>query len=78
MTNLQKIGVAITLVSMLAGIIGPVVCIYGAFAALETSENAGIGPVGDQIRNALFYAIGGLVGLVVGGILFLVGRPKAK
>ena len=76
MTGLQKLGIAILLVSLVAGFAGTLVSIYLSFAALDKAENAGIGAVGDHITHALVFTVGGLIGAGVGLVVVIVGRPR--
>ena len=67
-------GLAIFLVSTIAGIGGTMWSIYGSFEALEKAENAGIGPVGAGIERALVFTILGLIGSAFGiGIMIFAG-----
>ncbi|PYT01324.1 MAG: hypothetical protein DMF63_00285 [Acidobacteria bacterium] len=75
-TTLQKIGIALLVLSPLIGITGAAASIYQSFSALEAAENAGIGSVGGLLANALVFTAGGLVGCFVGLVLFIVGRAK--
>ena len=77
LTKTQKTGLIIIVASLVVGLVGTVWNIYGSFDALATAENAGIGAVGDSIRNALFFTAGGLVGMIVGGFLLIFGRSKS-
>jgi len=76
LTTLQKFGIALLVVSPLVGFLGTVASILLSFSALETAENSGIGAVGDNIRNALLFTGGGIVGSLIGLVTFIVGRPK--
>ena len=76
MNTLQKLGLALLVVSPLAGLLGTVVSIYLSFSALNGVENAGIGSVGNQIMHALLFTAAGIAGCLVGLVLFIVGRPK--
>lgn len=73
-TKLQKVGLILLLGSLLIGFGRTVRSIYGSFAALETAENAGIGPVGDSIQNALVFTAIGLVGVITGVLMLIFGR----
>jgi len=44
---------------------------------LEAAENAGIGPVGDSLRNAMLFTVGGLFGSAIRLLLIILGRSKA-
>lgn len=70
-------GIAIFVGSLLLGTLGTVWRMYSSFAALETAENAGIGPVGAGIENALIFTAGGLVGSALGTVLIVIGGVKA-
>ena len=74
----QKIGVAVIVSSLVLGMGGTVWSIFSAFEALATAENAGIGAVGDPIRNALVFTVGGLVGTVIGVLLLIFGRANSS
>lgn len=76
LTQLQKIGLAILIGSSLIGTFGTSWSIYSSFAALDVAEFGGIGPVGDWLRNALLFSIGGVLGGVVGIALILYGRRR--
>lgn len=58
------------------GFFGAFFGVYSSFAALEGAESAGIGAVGDGIRNALVSTVIGLAGSIVGVVLFVVGTVK--
>jgi biopolymer transport protein ExbB/TolQ len=73
---LQKTGIVILLLSFLGGMGGTVWSIYLSFSALEASESGGIGPVGDQISNALLYSACGFGGMIFGALLIYLGRSK--
>ncbi len=75
-TALQKLGIGFIVLSPLVGLVGTAWSIYLSFTALETAETAGIGPVGDQIRNALMFSAGGIMGSALGLALFVLGRSK--
>lgn len=77
MTAMQKAGLAVLLLSPVVGLAGTAWSIYSSFSALESAENAGIGRVGDEIRNALLYTLGGLIGSVVGMLMVWFGRSKS-
>lgn len=77
-TRSQKIGIVVLVLSFLIGSIGAAFSVYSSFAALDAAELGGIGPVGDQIKNALSFSLGGVGGCVVGAVLIVFGRPKAK
>jgi hypothetical protein len=74
--SLQTIGIVVVVVSLLVGGVGTIACIYKGFVALHSAQNAGIGSVGDLLRNALFFTVGGIVGCVAGIVLLTVGRAK--
>jgi biopolymer transport protein ExbB/TolQ len=76
LTTLQKLGIAVLVLSPIVGILGTAVSIYLSFSALEIAENSGIGAVGNQIGKALLFTVGGLIGCLVGLVLFIVGRSK--
>ena len=77
MTKRQKVGIALIVLSLLVGLLGSSICIYLSFVELETAEFGGIGPVGDQIRNALLFSIAAVVGSIAGALLVIFGRAKA-
>jgi len=77
-TGLQKIGIVVLLLSFLIGMIGTVLSIYSSFSALDAAELRGIGPVGDQIKNALWFSLGGVVGCIVGALMIVFGRSKSE
>ena len=68
--------IAVLVFSALIGMIGTVASIYLSFSALDVAENSGIGAVGDHIRNALLFTVGGIIGCLIGLVLFFVGRAK--
>jgi biopolymer transport protein ExbB/TolQ len=74
-TTLQKLGIAILVLSIVVGLIGTIWSIYLSFAAVETAESMGIGAVGDWVRYAVFFTAGGLIGAGIGLALFILGRP---
>jgi hypothetical protein len=79
--NLNKIqwaGIWIVVLSLAVGIIGMAWGIYSSFEALNTAESRGIGPVGDGIRNSLFFSAGGLTALLAGVILLIFGKSRPK
>ena len=76
LTGMQKFGIVLFLMSLLVGIIGTALSISRSFSELESAENAGIGPVGDQIAGAILFSAGGLIGAGVGIVLLIVGREK--
>ncbi|MBK8465228.1 MAG: MotA/TolQ/ExbB proton channel family protein [Chloracidobacterium sp.] len=72
-------GVIIFLLSILLGIIGTLWNIYGSFDALEKTESAGIGAVGDGIARALIFTIVSLAGCAVGfGMMIYAGVKLRK
>jgi len=75
-TTLQKLGIAVLVVSPVVGLLGAVISVYSSFAALHGAKNSGIGAVGDHIRNALLFTVGGIIGCLIGLVLFFVGRAK--
>jgi hypothetical protein len=75
-TNLQKLAIALLIVSFLVGAVGTLWSIYLSFDALERSENSGIGPVGDQIFNALLFSAGSILGSLIALVLLILGRPR--
>lgn len=76
-TKTQKIAVAIIVSSLLLGTGGMIWNIYGAFWGLAAAENAGIGAVGDSIRNALIFTAGGLIGATIGALILIFGRSRS-
>lgn len=76
-TAMQKAGFAVLVLSPVGGLVGTAWSVYSTFGALEAAENAGIGPVGDQIGNAMLFTVGGLVGSAIGLLLIILGRSKA-
>lgn len=76
MTAMQKVGIAVLVLSPIVGLAGTAWSIYSSFGALEAAENSGIGPVGDQIGNAMLFTVGGLVGSAIGLLLIILGRTK--
>ena len=74
-TTLQKLGIAVLVVSPVVGLLCAVISVYSSFAALHT-KNSGIGAVGNDIAHAIFFLVGGLIGCLVGFVLFIAGRPK--
>ncbi len=78
LTTLQKLGMGLIALSPLVGLVGTAVYIYLSFAAMETAENAGIGAVGEHIRNALLFSAGGIIGSTIGLVLFILGRSKTE
>ena len=76
MTKLQKVGIAILVLSVLGGGLGAELSIYLSLANLDAAENSGIGRVGDQITYAILFTAGGIVGSLVGLVLFVVGRSR--
>ena len=76
MTKRQNVGLAVIVLSILIGAVGTAWSIYSSFAALDAAEFAGIGPVGDWIRNALVFSIGGFVGMLIGTLLLIFGRTQ--
>jgi len=77
LTKTQKTGLILIVASIVIGGVGTVWNVYGSFDALATAENAGIGAVGDSIRNALIFTVGGLVGAIGGALLLIFGRSKS-
>jgi len=77
-SGVQKIGIVVLILSFLIGIIGTVWSIYSSFGALDAAEFGGIGPVSDQIKNALWFSAGGFVGCVAGALLIVLGRAKPR
>ena len=75
-TKLQKFGITVLVLSPVIGLLGTVASIYLSFSALDVAENSGIGAVGDHIRNALLFTVGGIIGCLIGLVLFFVGRAK--
>jgi len=75
-TNLQKLGITVLVLSPVIGLLGTVASIYLSFSALQTSENAGIGSVGSLLGNAILFTAGGLIGTIAGLILVIFGRSK--
>ncbi|MGQ0540479.1 MAG: hypothetical protein ACT4O9_01355 [Blastocatellia bacterium] len=73
-TKLQKIGLVVLIGSMLIAFGGTISNIYESFAGLAIAENAGIGPVGDSIRNALIFTVLGIFGLIAGIWMLIFGR----
>ena len=76
LTGMQKLAIVIFLASLFVGIFGTAWSISLSFSELESAENAGIGPVGNQIANAILFSAGGLIGAGLGIVLFIVGRAK--
>ena len=76
LTTLQKLGIALIVVSPVVGLLGTVTSIYLSFSALAVAENSGIGAVGSEMTNALLFTVGGLVGSLIGLVMLIVGRPK--
>ena len=76
-TTLQKLGIGLVCFSPLVGGIGAVVSVYSSFAALHTSENAGLGSVGGLLTNAILFTAGGLIGTIAGLVLVILGRSKS-
>lgn len=74
----QKFGVVVIVLSLVLGMGGTVWSIFAAFDGLATAENAGIGSVGDSIRNALVFTVGGLVGTIIGALMLIFGRAKSS
>lgn len=72
----QRVAIAIIVLSLFLGIGGMIWSIYAAFSELATAENAGIGAIGDSIRNALIFTVGGLVGVLTGALMLIFGRSK--
>jgi len=77
LSNLQQLGIAVLVLSPIIGILGTAVSIYLSFSALGVAENSGIGAVGNEIGKALLFTVGGLIGGLVGLVLFIVGRSKS-
>lgn len=77
LTRTQKLGIVLTLSSLLVGMAGTVLSIYQSFGAFELAENAGMGPIGDSLRNALIFTAVGLAGPIVGGLMLIFGRSKS-
>jgi biopolymer transport protein ExbB/TolQ len=75
-TVTQKIGLAVMIVSLSGGFAGTVWSISSSFGALENAESAGIGPVGDEIWNAMLFTLGGLTGCVTGMLMVFFGRSR--
>ena len=76
-TTLQKLGIALLLISPLVGVLGTVISIYLSFSALDAAnQNAGIGAVGNQITRALLFSAAGVVGCLIGLVMLIVGRRK--
>ena len=75
-TTLQKLGIAVLVVSPVVGLLGAVISVYSSFVALHRAENSGIGAVGNEIAHAMLFLIGGVIGCVVGLVLFIMGRSK--
>jgi hypothetical protein len=75
-TNLQKLAIALLIVSFLVGAVGTIWSIYLSFGLLESAENSGIGPVADQISNAVVFSVGGVLGSLIALVLLILGRPR--
>jgi len=76
LTTLQRVGIAVSVISLLVGGLGAVISVYLSFSAMEAAENAGIGRVADQITHAIQFAVGGVIGCLMGFVLFIAGRSK--
>ncbi len=71
-------GVVLLIVSILIGLSGTIWGIFSSFDALRFNENAGIGAVGDGIRNALVSTIVSIIGSAIGVIIIIVGAIKCR
>ena len=76
MSRLQKFGIVLLLASLFIGLAGTAWSIYLSFAELDQAEFSGIGPVGEQISNAIIFAAGGFVGSLIAVVIFILGRPR--
>ena len=75
-TTLQKLGIAVLVVSPVVGLLCAVLSVYLSFAALHGAKNSGIGAIGNDIAHAILFLAGGIIGCVVGLVLFVIGRSK--
>jgi hypothetical protein len=57
-------------------VLGSVISVYSSFAELHGAKNSGIGAVGNEIAHAILFTAGGIIGCVVGLVLFVIGRSK--
>ena len=76
LTKVQKAGILVIVLSLVIGVLGTIWNIYVSFERLENAEGSGIGPVGDAIRNSLFFSAGVLVMILIGAVLVILGRPR--
>ena len=77
MTGKQRLGFAIVLVSLLTGGVGALWNLYSGYAALQSSELTGLGPVTGSFRTAFMFALGGVIGAALGAALMIFGRSKS-
>ena len=63
-TTLQKLGIAVLVVSPIVGLLGAVISVFSSFVALHT-KNSGIGAVGNEITHAILFLVGGLIGCLL-------------
>ena len=75
-TTLQKLGIAVLVVSPVVGLLCAVISVYSSFAALYGAKNSGMGAIGNDIAHAILFLAGGIIGCVVGLVLFVMGRSK--
>jgi len=71
-------GVAIFIVSNVAGLVGLAAGIYSSFDAMRAPESAGIDAVGDGIGSALFFTFFFLITGFVGFLIFILGILKMR
>ena len=76
--KLLYIGIAIFVVSLLAGIAGMAWSIYGSFDAMKMNESAGIGAVGASLYRALVFLVLGLAGSLVSTGIIIFSAVKLR
>ncbi len=75
---MQQFGIALALLSVFTGVCGTIWSVYSTFTAVDDAEYAGLGPVSETIECAIWFSVGGIVGVALGTALIIVGRKRAQ
>jgi len=73
---IQKVGLALGVLSVVVGFGGTVYQVYASFETMRFNESAGIGAVGGALVYALLFSAVGIIGSIVGAVLIITGRSK--